>query len=193
MKETFPIPEATKTQVEKREKPAVLYHATRGADIEEFEPRQESTRDPSEGPVVFATPDRAYAAQFLVPGDDRDSIRGYYNDIPTIVIRSSREDFEKNDSGGTVYEFPSDTFDFDPKQHMGKREWTSRKPVKPIGKTAYASTVDALIENGTQVYFVDQVTFDEMRSQEDGGFETLLTLTSENERRGKNIRKYKED
>lgn len=193
MKETFPIPEAVETNVERREKPAVLYHATKGADIDEFEPRQESTRDPNEGPVVFATPDRAYAAQFLVPGDDRDSIRGYYNDVPTIVIRSSREDFEKNDMGGIVYELPSDTFDFDPKQRMGEREWTSRKSVKPIGKTRYVSIVDALIENGTQVYFVDPVTFDAMRSQEDGGFETLLTLISENERQGKNIRKYKED
>lgn len=191
MKELFLVTEAAR--VEKQEKPPILYHATIGADIEEFEPRQESTRDPKEEPVIFATPDKAYAAQFLVPGDDRNSIRGYYSDIPTIVICSSRENFEKNDSGGIVYELPSDTFDFDPKQRMGKREWTSRVPVKPTGKTTYESTVDALIENGTQVYFVDRVTFEKMRSQEHAGFETLLTLTSENEKEGKNIRKHKEE
>lgn len=191
MKETFPLPEAAKR--ERREKPAVLYHATRNADIEEFEPRQESTRDPNEGPVVFATPDRAYAAQFLVPGDDRDSIRGYYNGVPTIVICSNREDFEKNDSGGIVYELPSDTFDFDPKRDMKDKEWTSRVPVKPTGRTVYASTIDALIENGTQVYFVDEATFQRMRGQEDAGFDTLRTLISENERQGRNVRKYKEE
>lgn len=191
MNESFPIPEAKR--VERQEKPAVLYHATSNADIVEFEPRQESTRDPKEGPVVFATPDKAYASQFLVPGDDRNSIRGYYNRIPTIVICSSREDFEKNDSGGIVYELPSDTFDFDPKQRMGEKEWTSRVPVKPTGKTSYKSTVGALIESGTQVYFVDRVTFEKMRSEENAGFETLLTLTSENEKEGKNVRKYKEE
>lgn len=191
MNEAFPGPETM--WIERREKPAVLYHATQGVDIAEFEPRRESTRDPNEGPVVFATPDKAYATQFLVPGDDRNSIRGYYNDIPTIVIRSSREDFEKEDSGGIVYELPSDSFDFDPKQRMGEREWTSRVPVKPTGKTSYASTIDALIENGTQVYFVDQVTFEKMRSQKNAGFETLLTLTSENEKQGRNVRRYKEE
>lgn len=192
MSELMPVP--TPERPERKEKPAVLYHATnKEEEITEFEPRRESVRDPKEGPVIFATQDKAYALQFLVEGDNKTSIRGYYNNIPTVVICARREDFEKQDRGGSVYVLPSDAFDFDPSQSMKEREWTSRKPVKPISREQYSSTIGALIEHGVQVYFVDQETFAAMRSQKTVGFETLLTLTSENEKQGKNVRKYKEE
>lgn len=178
---------------EQREKPAFVYHASEQQGVEEFEPRSESVRDPNEGPVVFATPDRAYALQFLVPGDNRDSKRGYYNGIPTIVIRGSLDDFVQRDKGGYLYQLPSETFDFDPTKPMGNREWTSRASVKPIQSEHCPSTIDALIEAGVQVYFVNDAMFAKIRSEKNAGFETLLTLTSENMRQGKNVRKYRKE
>lgn len=192
MNESFPRsqPEDWK---ERREKPAVLYHVSEREGIIEFVPRAESVRDPKEGSVIFATPDKAYALQFLVPGDSRDSKRGYYNGIPTVVIRNSRETFLEGDRGGWLYEFPSDSFDFDSTKQMRDREWTSRTRVKPLGSAHYTSTVDALLDNGVQVYFVDDETFTKMQSEKNAGFETLLTLESENMRRRKNVRKYIEE
>lgn len=190
MREIPPIP--TERVIEQREKPSILYHASEWQGIEEFEPRAESIRDPQEGPVIFATPDRAYALQFLVPGDDRESKRGYYNGIPTIIIRGSLGEFIKRDKGGWLYHLPSGAFDFDPKKSMRDKEWTSRVPVKPIESEHYPSTVDALIDAGVQVYFVDDALFTKICSEKNAGFETLLTLTSENMCRGKNIRKFQD-
>lgn len=69
-------------------KPAALYHASGNRDIEEFEPRNRHTRDRSEGPVVFGTPDKAVASMFLVHDDDRWSEKGLHNGVPLIRLRN---------------------------------------------------------------------------------------------------------
>lgn len=45
-------------------RPKILYHASPNRSINVFEPRREKVRDPEEGPVVFATPDKALASAF---------------------------------------------------------------------------------------------------------------------------------
>jgi len=44
-----------------------------------------------------------------------------------------------------------------------------------------------MIENGVQVYFVDQATFSELKKAPDHGLSILKKLESENQKRGQNV------
>jgi len=174
---------------EKKEKPEVLYHSSSRKGIEEFRPNKGNFRDEDEGVVIFSTPNKALASAFLIEGhNDSWTKIGFYGGIPAVIIDSDREEFIKKDKGGVMYELPSDTFDYDPEKGMGEKEWTSREPVKPLSETEHPSALDAMIENGVQVYFVDKKTFDEIAAADDHGRQLLASLRSENMRRGMNAR-----
>ncbi len=179
---TNELPEVSFQKIE-LEKPAVLYHASSNKDITEFEPRAETVRDPNEGPVVFATPDKAGATRFLVPTNDSWTQISTYDGVRTIII-SDRERFEAMDAGGAIYAIPSDTFHCDASKSA--TEWTSRVPVRPTGKTEYESAFKAMLDAGVQVYFVDGPTFDAIQNSDDHGYSILKGLQSENEQLGWN-------
>lgn len=155
-----------KTEIEK---PAILYHASPNRDVAEFESRAETTRDPNEGPVVFATPDKAFASCFIVPTDDRwTDISVFENDICAMVIGDKKR-FEEADKGGSIYSLSSDTFNTDLGQSMQQREWISKEPVRPIDKSDYKTGLQAMIENGVKVYFVDPETLERIKKADDHG------------------------
>ena len=165
------------------EKPEVLYHASSSKDIEEFEPREESVRDPNEGPVVFATPDMAYASCFIVPSNDNWSQKSIFRtqsgETTHVVIISDKERFQELDKGGAIYSLPSDKFETDLEKNMKDREWVSKEPIKPSGKIEYKTGLQAMLENGVQVYFVDRDTFEKIQKSDDHGFEIIKTLKPE--------------
>lgn len=184
---------SNENRIEKKEKPDVLYLATQTPNISELVPMKGNYRDENEGAVIFSTPDKALASAFLVEGHGDHWMKiGFYGDIPVVVIKSGREEFIKKDKGGNMYAVPSDTFDFDPNKGMGEREWVSKVPVKPLSEKHFESALDAMIENGVQVYFVDENTFEAIHNSSKHGYGILAGLTSENERRGLNIRNLKE-
>ncbi|MDQ5943592.1 MAG: hypothetical protein QG675_360 [Patescibacteria group bacterium] len=166
-------------------KPSVLYHASPNRKIEIFEPRAEHVRDPLEGPVVFATPDIAYASCFIVESDDSWVQISGFNNVRVVVI-SDRTRFEREDQGGAIYELPSDTF-VNEIRGGAKDEWTSREAVKPITKNVFDSGLDAMLKYAVQVYFVDQETFDHINIADDHGIAILRTLKSENQERNINV------
>lgn len=171
---------------EKKKKPKVLYLAAQTTGIKELMPMKGRSRDSNEGATIFSTPDKALASVFLVEGHDDSWMQiGYYSDIPYVVICMDREKFIKRDKGGTMYEVPSDTFDYNPNLGMGEKEWTSSTPVKPLREILYPSALDTMIKNGVNVYFVDKNTFDKINNADDNGFEILLSLVSENRRKNK--------
>lgn len=171
-----------------QEKPKVLYHASASTEIDEFEPRAESYRDPDEGPVVFGTPDKAYASMFIVPVDDRWAQIATLEGVNCIVI-SDRERFERLDKGGAIYSLPSDNFMSDTEKDKPKQEWVSNTKVSPSDKVLYKSGLDAMIKNGVQVYFVDRDTFDQIKKAKDLGIKILNSIQSENQKLGSNIMK----
>jgi hypothetical protein len=168
------------------EKPAILYHASQNREIEEFEPHKETYRDPNEGPVIFATPDKAYASCFLVPKATdswcQKSIFTNPEDGKSIyvMIISDKDRYIKSDRCGAIYSLPNDTFETDLTKSMKSREWTSRETVKPNGKTEYESGLEAMLENKVQVYFTDRETFNKIRKSDDHGFSIIQTLKPEN-------------
>lgn len=117
---------------------------------------------------------------------------GYYSGILVVIIKADREEFIKQDKGGTMYTVSSDTFIFDPDKGMREKEWTSREPVKPLSETKMPSALNAMIENGAQVYFVDKKTFDVINNSDDYGYSILTKIVSENERTNKNVKPLKD-
>jgi len=185
-------PEQNFDSPEQEEKPPFLYHASPNREINEFEPRVETFRDPEEGPVIFATPDKAYASMFLVPSDDRWTQKSVFDGVNCHII-SDKKLFEELDQGGTIYSLPSETFETDPKRSKTGREWTGKKTVSLSDKTPYKSGLEAMIENGVQVYFVDKSTFKKIREAGDHGLSILKSLESENQQRGKNVVKFEDE
>jgi len=178
-----------KLQFEKKEKPEVLYISAQTRGIKELVPMSGRNRGGDEGAVIFSTPDKALASVFLIEGHNDNWMQiGYFSNIPYVTICMDREDFIKRDKGGVTYTVPSDTFDYNPNLGMGDKEWTSREPVKPLAEVFYPSALDTMIENGVNVYFVDKKAFDDMNEADDYGLSILLSLTSENQRRGKVIK-----
>jgi hypothetical protein len=165
------------------EKPEILYHASENKNIQEIEPRAESVRDKNEGNVVFATPDIALASCFIVPSTDSWTQKSIFT-LPTgekihVLIVSDKERFKEADKGGAIYSLPSDNFETDLEKGMKDKEWISRESVKPTDKVEYKTGMQAMIENGVKVFFVDEKIFQKIRESEDHGAEILKTLKPE--------------
>jgi hypothetical protein len=166
-----------------------LYHASQNKNIETLEPRVEHVRDPKEGPVVFASHDKAYVSCFLVPTDDSWSkISKYGSDRhPTfhIMCISDEKKFKESDKGGAIYYLSPESFYLD--ESKGNTEWVCKEKVKPIKKDIYDNGLDAMIENGVYVYFCDEDTLQDLKKDPRNITRTmniLKGLVSENEKRG---------
>lgn len=175
------------------EKPTVLFHSSQDKNIEEFEPRKESYRDPEEGPVVFASSEKAIASMFLVPTlgglgssgrfrwDEGEGLKSVF-----FYVTEDEINFRKSDKGGAIYSLPSDTFETDLTKGLKELEWVSKIPVKPIGKEDFESGLEAMMNLEVQVFFVDHETYKRIRSSEDNGRSILKGLISENQKLGIN-------
>lgn len=175
---------------EKKEKPPFLYHGS-SHKTEELEPRTKPHRT-EEGPLVFATQDITTASAFMAEnmamtgGFDVEGERVLYG-----VIVGNREEFLQKDKGGHIYVLLSD--DFEPYNGKGMQgyEWVSKSKVKPIKTIEYNSSLDGMLKNGVQVFFVDENTFQEIRKAKDYGYSIFKSLQSENQRRGINVKEFK--
>jgi hypothetical protein len=166
-----------------------LYHASHNRNIEVLEPRAETIRDPSEGPVVFASHDKQSVTCFLVPTDDSwAKISQYRGDKhPTIYVMciSDEKRFRELDKGGAIYHLSPKSFYLD--ESKSRTEWTSKESVMPINKELYNSGLDAMIDNGVLVYFCDEPTLLELKKNPwdvERAMGILKSLVSENEKRG---------
>ena len=144
-------------------KPQFLYHGSNARDLKEFHPRQIHYRNIDEGPLVYATSDRAHASIFMSPRKDDSWTRiGNINGINYIVI-SDEQRFKDGDVGGSIYVLPSETFFQTPGIGM-KTEWTSKDSVCAREEISYVSTITAMVENGVRVYFVSREEFESFTS-----------------------------
>lgn len=163
--------------------PRVLYHSSPNLDIDIFEPRKEKVRDPEEGPVVFATPDKALAAAFLVRTDGSWVKIGRFSDgetqTPWHLVTKNKRRFRRLDKGGAIYYLPATGFTFDVDKGMGDMEWTNKNSVKPIKKEVFSSGEQAMKDPGVNLYFVDRKTFKAINESDDHGRSIILGLKAE--------------
>lgn len=173
--------------IESQEKPKFLYHSSPNRSIQTFEPMVSTGSGEKYGAKVYATPNKALSSIFLCNIRKPWSAGVYGNNVMVAKIPYTREEFMTRDTGGTMYILPSDTFELN-EDELDGAEWASSEPVTPTEKEEYDSALEAMIENGVQVYFVDDETMQRIYETENGGIEILQTLQSENQRRGVNIK-----
>jgi hypothetical protein len=167
-------------------KPRFLFHGSPNKNITLFKPKVESFRDKNEGPIVFATPDKALSSMFIVPSNDLWTHSGLFGKVHYFVC-SDKDRFKKLDKGGSIYTVDSKYFVYDLNKGLGDKEWTSKTAVKPITKENISSALETMIDLGVQVYFVDQETFNKINNSTDFGNEILRNTLSENIKHNKNI------
>lgn len=188
--------EKMENEVENRqEKPQKLYRGTQKRNISQFDPHEtKKYRDKNEGQVIFSTPDKAFATMFLVPeADDRWTTKGRFNGVWYTVIANEKI-YRKLDEGGSVYEITDlDDCYCDQEKGMGECEWVSKDIVVPSSEEQYDSGLDVMIENGVQVYFVDNETFIAVKCAKDSGLSILQGIESENQKRNQNVKTLEDD
>ena len=157
------IKETSQEKEPKKEKPEFLYHGTQAEDLEILSPDDKRTRGFQEGKLLFATPDKGFAATFLGPRpDDSWSIRGRVGGRYYILI-SDEKRFRDSDKGGIIYTLPGDKFECDESKGIRRSEWHAKSDVRPIETERFDSALDAMAENGVLVYFVDKKKLDEIK------------------------------
>ncbi|SRR5258706_2641299 len=153
-------------------RPKYLYHASENKDIEILEPRMQSVRDSEEGPVIFSTQDKALSTCFIVNTDSTWADMGRVNNTIYFVCNDEKR-FRELDKGGAIYTLESRGFKVDPNKGMGLDEWVSKTSIRPIEKIEYESGLEAMMENGVKVFFVDHGKFNKIMSSNDGMREIL--------------------
>lgn len=149
--------------------PKYLYHASQNKEVEEFEPKKRGVRDPSEGPVIFASQDKAYTSMFIVKCDNAWTIKGQRDNDYFIAI-ADREKFEEADKGGAIYTLNSKGFITEPEQEgLRSKEWVSRKNVRPVSKEIYNSGLEAMKSSGVKVFFISYDLLNEINRMFDEG------------------------
>ena len=176
-----------KKQLPEKEKPPFLYHGSLHGEIEEFEPRVSKGSGEKYGELIYASPDLATASIFMAEVKGEWSA-GRLGDISYVLIPVPRDEFIENDKGGHIYVLPSDTFSTEAGRGMGEYEWASTERVKPVKNLEYHSALDAMLENGIQVYFIDKETHKQIKESKDHGYSILKGLNSENKQRGINVK-----
>ncbi len=186
--------EVHKTHLDVETKPRILFHGSSNKEIEVLQPRAEHVRDKEEGAVVFATPNIDVASMWLMSKQPGKVIKGNFNGKSFhFVYNGSKADFMRQDNGGAIYCLSSDGFYFTPSKGMGPNEWVSRETAKPLHIFYFDSALEAMVDFGVQVYFIeDSELFDLLKSllnkKEFKDFQDRLNqLISENQRQNKNV------
>jgi len=73
--------------------------------------------------------------------------------------------FKTEDRGGYVYELPGDEFECDVERGVDKCEWVAKGQVNPTNKIYFPYALNAMIESGVRVYFVDMATLRQIKER----------------------------
>lgn len=145
----------------------VLYHGSNNSNIKVLEPRNIYFRDKNEGSVIFASPSIRVASCFLFKWDDSwvdlSVSLGSTNVYEVTMIILDKNRFKKEDKGGSIYILPVQGFSFDKNKGMGIHEWISRVSVKPLAQITFSSSLNAMLDMGVKVYFLEPEQFQHYR------------------------------
>lgn len=169
-------------------KPKFLYHGSPHKNLDQLKPQNRLLHRAEEDKLIYATPDIALASVFLASGKAHIGC-GKFGKVWYIWIIADRNKFIKNDSGGHIYVLPSETFKVNQKSVFSEEEYVSTVPVKPNKVIEFTSSIDALVENDVQVYFISQEIYEQVQKSKDHGYLIFCNLESENQRRGVNVKK----
>ena len=169
-------------------KPKLMFHASTNRNIEIFQPRATHVRDRKEGPVIFATPHIGFASMWLAGWHGKWVNSGSFDRGPFYFVCSNKEKFINEDNGGAIYVLDANKFYYDLEKNASSSltEWVCKEEIEPLYKLEFESALETMINFGVQVFFVDQKTFDKIRTSDDYGRNIFMSLESENQKRNKN-------
>lgn len=174
---------------EEKENPPFLYHGS-PHEIEELEPRTKPHREKEDGRLIHASQDIAVASMFMA----KDVVRtGVMSDgIPYAIIFADREEFIKNDKGGHIYKVRSNSFEPYLGKGMKGYEWITKDTVEHTEALEYDSTLEAMLNYGVQVYFIDKEFYNAMKKHRGPAYDVIkkFGLKSENQKQGINVREF---
>lgn len=135
-----------------------LYHASQNNSLKLIKPQRTLSNDKYIGDFVFATANKALAAMYLVPKGFAILMDTDLNP-PVLVVCGTKQDLQKKDKGGAIYELPDDTFEPTPQSGLELYEKVSTQAVVPLKTYVYKSIFDAFEAHNIVVKFVDESMF----------------------------------
>jgi hypothetical protein len=157
---------------------SVLYHASENNELELIKPRRTLSKDAYIGDYVFATPDKRIAAMYLAPRAGGTILINTFNGEPYAVINNNAENFIKVDHGGAIYTVSSEAFTETPQAELVGTELIATKPVKPLSKEIFTTSIKAMQQMQVHIFFVeDPHHFAAIQNAKDHGWEILSGLT----------------
>lgn len=152
----------------------VLYHASPHTNLSVIKPKHTLSKDKYIGDYVFATADHRLATMYLATkgvATLMNTDKGLW-----IAICCNEAKYLNQDRGGAIYELPADTFSETPQRGLSDYELVSKAPVKPINKTINKKSLDAMLDLGINIYFVDALTFEKLVADKNKRPKILSTL-----------------
>jgi hypothetical protein len=145
---------------------SIIYHASTNKNLVIIFPKRTFSKDKYIGNFVFGTTDKILATMYL-------ATRGYSTlmnsrgEQPNIVICAVPAEYQLGDSGGAIYELPVESFIESPQKELSDYELVSKRPVKPLNKLVYNSSLEAMRKAGIIVRFVDEHIFNDLVNNPD--------------------------
>ena len=139
----------------------MLYHASPLKHLALLEPKPTLSNNKNIGDYLFATPNKIMAMMYLVPLGV-PTLMNPDAEKPNIVIYSNKDEFKKVDKGGAIYELEGKGFTETPQKDLSQYEKVSKRLVKPISKTVYDSSLQAMSSTGIKIMFVTEKKFKEL-------------------------------
>lgn len=106
---------------------------------------------------------------FLAPKDAGPAEICVFGDELIVAVQTDPETFLAKDTGGAIYQLPSDTFATESSVGMGLMEYVSTVPVEPVSKEIFKTSIEAMQATGVKLYFVDELAMTTIRTAEDHG------------------------
>jgi hypothetical protein len=137
--------------------PNTLFHGSSNIAIDVIRPKAVGNRCKGK-PIVFATHHIALASLFMLKHEGRFACGRLPND-EIFYLTDNKRQCIMEDQGGAIYVVPASSFFCEAHVSLGVDEWISYGSISPLAKFEFPSALDAILDFGVKVYFVDGHTY----------------------------------
>lgn len=137
--------------------PNTLFHGSTNTEIDIIRPKPLGTRCKGQ-PIVFASHHIALASLFMLKHHGKFAC-GRLPNGDIFYMTDDKRRCILEDRGGAIYVVPAATFFCEAHVSLGVDEWITYAAVKPLAHFIFSSALDAILDFGVKVYFVDNNTY----------------------------------
>ena len=137
--------------------PNALFHGSTFTNIDIIKPKSVGSRCKGK-PIVFATHQIALASLFMLNHEGKFACGRLPND-EIFYLTDDKRRCIMEDHEGAIYVVPASSFFCEAYISLGVDEWISYAAIKPLSRFVFPSALDAILDFGVKVYFVDGHTY----------------------------------